>query len=95
MTTCSKDNTKSPVIYCAVIFLVTFGIYWNSLQGDFIWDDRGLILDNTSYLGDWRNVFSSFTKPFFGTTPFYRPLLIVSFILDYQLWGLNAFGYHL
>ena len=90
----TKDTTKSHVIYCAVIFIVTFGIYWNSFQGDFIWDDRGLILDSTSYLEDWKNIFSSFTKPFFGTTPFYRPLLIVSFILDYQLWGLHSFGYH-
>ena len=94
MGTSPKDTIKSPVFYCAVIFLVTFGIYWNSLQGDFIWDDRGLILENTSYLGDWSNLVSTFTKPFFGTTPFYRPLLLVSFILDYQLWGLNAFGYH-
>jgi hypothetical protein len=54
----------------------------------------GACHDNTSYLGDWSNVVSIFTKPFFGTTPFYRPLLLVSFILDYQLWGLNAFGYH-
>jgi hypothetical protein len=94
MSTCPKNKTKSNVIYCAVIFLVTFGIYWNSLQGDFIWDDRGLILENTSYLESWKNVFSSFTQPFFGTTPFYRPLLLVSFILDYQLWGLNPFGFH-
>jgi hypothetical protein len=94
MITLTSNNTKGSVFCVTVICLVTFGIYWNALQGDFIWDDRGLILDSSSYLGDWRNVFSSFTKPFFGTTPFYRPLLIVSFILDYQLWGLNAFGYH-
>ena len=86
---------KSHIIYFAVIFLATLGIYWNSLQGDFIWDDRGLILENTSYLGDWWNIFSSFTSPFFVTTPFYRPLLLVSFIFDYQLWGLQPFGFHL
>jgi hypothetical protein len=90
----SKDTTKRHVICFSAIFFVTFLIYWNSLQGGFIWDDRGLILDSTTYLEDWKNIFSSFTKPFFGTTPFYRPLLIVSFLLDYQLWGLNAFGYH-
>jgi len=78
MITLTSNNTKSSVFYVTVICLVTFGIYWNSLQGDFIWDDRGLILDNTSYLGDWSNVVSTFTKPFFGTTPFYRPLLLVS-----------------
>jgi len=95
MTAFAKDMRKSNIIYCAVIFLVTIGIYWNSLQGDFIWDDRGLILESTSYLRDWRNIFQSFTSPFFGATPFYRPLLLVSFIFDYQLWGLNPFGFHL
>lgn len=95
MTTCEQDKTKNHIIYFAVIFLVTLGIYWNSLQGDFIWDDRGLILEGTSYLEDWRTIFSLFTRPFFGTTPFYRPLLIISFIVDYQLWGPNPFGFHL
>ena len=95
MTTFTHDNTKGHTIYFAVILLVTLGIYWNSLQGNFIWDDRGLILENTSYLAEWKNLYSSFTRPFFGTTPFYRPLLLVSFILDYQLWGLNPFGFHL
>ena len=95
MTTFVKDMRKSHIIYLAVIFLVTLGIYWNALKGDFIWDDQGLILESASYLKEWGNIFSSFTRPFFGTTPFYRPLLLVSFIFDYQLWGLQPFGFHL
>ena len=94
MTLFPEDKTQSPIIYLAVIFLVTFGIYWNSLQGEFIWDDRGLIVDHADYLNDWKNFFTVFTQPFFGDTPFYRPLLIGSFIVDYQLWGLHPFGYH-
>ncbi len=60
-------------MYLAVIFLVTFGIYWNSLQGGFIWDDRGLIIEHADYLNDWKNLFTVFTQPFFGDTPFYGP----------------------
>ena len=95
MTTIHTYLTKNSIVSLAVIFLVTFGIYWNALQGDFIWDDRGIILDQTGYLENWRNLFSSFTQPFFGKTPFYRPLLIASFITDYHLWGVNPFGFHL
>jgi len=64
------------------------------LHGDFIWDDKDIILKNSGYLNDWKNIFAVFTEPFFGEVPFYRPLLIVSFILDYQLWGVHSFGYH-
>ena len=87
-------EANSHLVAFAIIFLVTFSIYSNSLQGGFIWDDKGIILDHTGYLEDWRNLFSAFTKPFFGETPFYRPLLIVSFIVDYQLWGSHPFGFH-
>lgn len=90
-----KRFIESHFFACALIVFLTAGIYGNSLRGDFVWDDRGIILDNTHYLKEGRNVFTSFTEPFFGKTPFYRPLLLVSFIVDYQLWGLNPFGYHL
>ena len=82
------------LISLIIIFAVTFGIYWNSLQGDFIWDDKDLILNHQHYLGDWKSLYSAFTEPFFGKSSTYRPLLIVSFIFDYHLWWLNPFGFH-
>ncbi len=30
-----------------------------------------------------------------GMLPFFRPVAILSFAVDWQIWGLNAFGYHL
>ena len=89
-----KLNTNNNLIVFSIIFLVTFAVYWNSLQGDFVWDDKGLILNNANYLNDWKNLFSVFTKPFFGKAPTYRPLLIVSFIFDYKLWNSHPFGFH-
>ena len=89
-----KFEGSNHMVALAVIFFISFGIYFNSLQGDFIWDDKDLILEHTDYLGDWRNLFSVFTEPFFGKAAIYRPLLIISFIIDYQLWGSNSFGFH-
>ena len=89
-----KLEVNSHLVCLAIIFLVTFCIYWNSLQGDFIWDDKDLILNHERYLEDWKNLFSAFAKPFFGKASTYRPILIVSFIVDYQLWGSNPFGFH-
>lgn len=30
-----------------------------------------------------------------GLLPFYRPLAVLTFAVDYQIWGMNPFGYHL
>ncbi len=90
---------KKPVINihllnCALLIAIAVGVYWNSLQGDFIWDDRGLILGNADYLRDWKNLFTAFVNPLFGNIPYYRPLITGWFITDYHLWGTNPFGYH-
>ena len=89
-----KFEDSNHLVALAIIFFISFGIYFNSLQGDFIWDDKDLILKHTDYLGDWKNLFSVFTEPFFGKAAIYRPLLIISFIIDYHLWGSNSFGFH-
>ncbi|KPJ57978.1 MAG: hypothetical protein AMJ42_04145 [Deltaproteobacteria bacterium DG_8] len=89
-----KIEVNNHLVAFAIIFLITFSIYWNSLQGDFVWDDKYLILNNAGYLDDWKNLFSVFTKPFFDKAAIYRPLLIVSFIFDYQVWDTNSFGFH-
>jgi len=90
----NSTSSNRHALYLAMIFAVTLALYWNSLYGEFIWDDRGLILDNTTYLNNWMNLYAGFYKPFFCETNYYRPFLTGSFIIDYQLWGINSFGYH-
>ncbi len=85
---------NSHLLFSAIIVLVAVGTYWNSLQGGFIWDDRGLIIGNADYLSDWKNLFAAFVNPLFGDIPYYRPLISWWFIIDYQLWGANPFGFH-
>lgn len=68
------------------------------LKGVFLFDDKGLVLDNSfiksfSYLKD---IFT--TQLFHGSgiySNFYRPIQSLSLMLDYHLWELNPFGYHL
>jgi len=94
MTKIKKLGINSHTVAFVLIVLITFGIYYNSLYGEFVWDDKDLILSHSGYLNDWGNIFSVFAKPFFGKSPTYRPILIVSFIIDYQLWGPQPFGFH-
>ncbi|MCU0652323.1 MAG: tetratricopeptide repeat protein [Candidatus Omnitrophica bacterium] len=89
----------STVFSLALIIVTGISIYFNSLGGQFIWDDHLLIRENV-YLESWANLPEIFSR---GITSgsgviegsFYRPLQIFSYLLNYSLWGINPGGYHL
>lgn len=67
--------------------ILVFVCYWNSLHGDFQFDDTRLIRFNFSLrdLTQWQQIFLSER---------YRPLLAWTFALNFQLGGRNTFSYH-
>ncbi|MBP7589805.1 MAG: tetratricopeptide repeat protein [Thermoanaerobaculia bacterium] len=75
-------------------------VYWNSLSGGFVWDDRFLIVDNPRVQSFARfaelvthdYVFVAETDLSYG---YFRPLASLSLATDYALWGSEPFGYHL
>ncbi len=83
-----------------LLILFTFALFIDSLAYDFVWDDHVLIVSN-QYTKYFRYLPSFFTQDFSRLTfdelggRFYRPFLALSFLLDYQVWGLNPAGYHL
>ncbi|MFH1202627.1 MAG: tetratricopeptide repeat protein [Candidatus Omnitrophota bacterium] len=90
--------TKRLTLPIALIILVGLSAYSNSLFNPFIWDDEALIVGNY-LIKDIRYLPQIFTKDlFFATTEisfFYRPLQSLSFMLDFHLFGLNPWGFHL
>jgi len=76
------------------IFSTVFLIFSPSLKSGFVnWDDDKLILGCTAYHGlGWANIRWMFSTFYQGS---YMPLLWLSFAVDYRLWRLNPFGYHL
>ena len=90
----------SRAVYPLIIVAAILAVYSQALRFDFVtYDDYDLIKQNTGYLGSLRNLTAAFTTHVFSThraaSAYYRPLLLVSFIADYRLWGLNPFGFHL
>jgi len=86
--------------YFAVIVVAVAIVYGQSLRFDFVtYDDYELVYQNGDFLSHVSNVFTSFTTHAFTShraeSGYYRPVLLVSYILDYQVWGLNPSGYHL
>lgn len=76
--------------------IICFLVYLKAVTCGFVqWDDPAFIINNTvirnfdSHLFAWS--FETIA-PFSGI---WIPLTWISFAVDYQLWGLNPFGYHL
>jgi hypothetical protein len=57
------------------------------------WDDNVYVLGNP-WIRAWsgENLVHVFTQPYYAN---FLPLHLVSYMVDYSLWGLNPFGYHL
>ncbi|MBN3038160.1 MAG: tetratricopeptide repeat protein [Candidatus Omnitrophica bacterium] len=82
----------------ALILIVGFAAYANSLRGKFLLDDETLILSNI-YIKDPSHMTRLFTGSIDagagGKSASYRPLQLLTYMLDYRLWGLDVRGYHL
>lgn len=77
-----------------IVALATLGAFFPALLNDFVnWDDDKILYDNPDYRGlGWDQLRWMFSTFLMGH---YQPLTWVSFALDYQLWGMAPFGYHL
>lgn len=87
---------KSVYSYLAII-LITFLVYYNSLSNEFVFDDESVIQNNQS-------ITSTDNIPKFFTAEdgfhkvigrYYRPIVSSSYAIDYSIWGLNPYGFHL
>ncbi|HAM52417.1 MAG TPA: hypothetical protein DCP92_17605 [Nitrospiraceae bacterium] len=83
-----------------VIVLFSFSIYFTALSGDFVYDDMDQILKNP-WIRDIRNIPTIFSESVwsFQTGPiisnYYRPLMHVLYMVNYYLFGLKPWGFHL
>ncbi len=98
---------KKIVILIFALFIV-IAAYSNSLSNSFVWDDFLVVVDN-NFIKSWNNlplVFSgAYLSPYTGSgyvntsigsgETSYRPVATLSYFMDYSLWKLNPFGYHL
>ncbi len=89
------DNRGRPISDPCLILCLCFIVYANSLSVGWISDDHHFILNN-SFIKSLANVKLFFTHPrATGYEGIYRPLRTLSFAIDYRVWGVVPFGYHL
>lgn len=85
--------------HIAVIWLALVGavVYCTSLSNPFIWDDEQFIYRN-SFVTQFKLpelLTNSITSGAGELSNYYRPLTSLSFAIDYAIWGLRPFGFHL
>jgi hypothetical protein len=78
----------------ALVALITFVVFLPALQNDWVnWDDTENFLENPLYRGlGWTQLKWMWTTQLLRH---YIPLSWMTLGLDYKLWGMNPFGYHL
>jgi len=89
-------NLKKQILIVYIILtLATLVVFWQVYQCDFINIDDDVYVTENSYVQS--GITPEGVGWAFGTTyaEFWHPLTWLSLMLDYQLYGLNAGGYHL
>jgi len=91
----TKPARSLPPWWPAVLIAaITVAVFWPATAGQFLnWDDDQNFLNNPNFRGlAFSNLRWMFTTFHLGH---YQPLTWITLGLDYTLWGLNPFGYHL
>lgn len=86
---------KYPYITIIAVLLVT---YFQVIKFDFVYlDDDLIILDNYDKISSPASVVTAFTSQygFNQGTPYYRPIVMLSFVLDAQISGRSPIFYHI
>ncbi len=88
-----------PLVLAGLLVLLTAITYVGTLSYEFVWDDNWLIVNNP-LLREWSRLPALLVSDFWNGEPalersYYRPLVSLSYFLEYRLWGLHPAGYHL
>lgn len=89
---------KLKTVHC--YFIITFFsilVFYNSLQNDFVFDDESVVQSYTA-IRDLSNIPKFFTaqEGFHKVIGrYYRPVVSTTYAVDYALWNLNPYGFHL
>ncbi len=88
---------REDIFIIFVLFFVTFICYGAVLNAGFIWDDEFLVIQNPlvrAPLWSFQTFKQDVTNSSFNYSIYYRPLQILSYAVDYRMWGMKPHGFH-
>lgn len=77
--------------YLLGLFLLAILVFFKTLFFEFVWDDNVLLVGQAAYQSV--TLKQLLLSPINGVE--YLPLRDLTYIIDYQIWGWNPFGFHL
>src|SRR5262245_63098950 len=86
--------SRPPWWFPLVVVAAALAAYANALQNGFVWDDVNLVVGNT-LIKRVAEIGNLLTSPLQLNTQYFRPVQGLTFLLDYQLFGATAAGFHL
>lgn len=90
--------TGKPFFAYTLILISSFSVllYLNTTHGTFVYDDFKIIVEN-SFIKEWKYFPKIFTRDYFVISGemSYRPIVTISYFVDYAIWRSNPFGFHL
>src|SRR3990172_5959631 len=93
----STPSEKQFFIYIPIL-VSSFSLllYLNATYGKFVYDDFKIIVENC-FIKEWKYFPKIFTKDYFTISGemSYRPVVTITYFIDYAIWRLNPFGFHL
>ena len=95
-----KRISSSKYTAVAVLLIISIGVYLNALPNEFVYDDEGQVLGNL-WISDVKNIpeiFLTDVWAFAGEerlSNYYRPLMHIIYMIDYHIFGLKPWGFHL
>jgi tetratricopeptide (TPR) repeat protein len=80
------------LVIAAILIVACLIAYTPAMRAGFIWDDEAYVTENSLLAAKdgIKRIWFSFDQP-----SQYFPMTYTVFRLEYKLWGLNPFGYHL
>jgi len=87
------QTKKFPYFLLLFLFMTSLAIYWPALRHHFLinWDDNQYVVGNPIVHGlTFENIKTAFTTDIIGN---YAPIHLISYMLDYEIWGLRASGF--
>jgi len=96
MTTMYRKRLYLHSIPISIIVTLSVITYLNCLPNQFVYDDSSTIVEN-KLIKDWGNFLTLFTYDYFKISGelTYRPIVTLSYFIDYSIWHMNPMGYHL
>jgi len=90
--------TETPFFLFILTLIPAFSLllYVNTTHGKFVYDDFKIIVENC-FIKEWRYFPKIFTKDYFTISGemSYRPIVTITYFIDYALWRSKPFGFHL